>query len=302
MAAAILRGLGDTVTPLRALLVALTGWVVLTPAFILGWAGLPELGTVSAAWASMAGNAAAVAWLAWHLARKDHLLAPRAIAPHLRIDGPLLKTVVRLGVPTGLFFVTSSFADVLLLSLVNSHGTQATAAWGAVGQVTAYVQFPAMAIAITASVLAAQAIGAGDLGEIDHVVRVGLWMNIVLTAGLAAIVAVAAPWAVALFTADAEVIEIGAGALRIAVWGSVAFGLASVFSGVMRSAGTVRVPTAISLGCLAFLLFPLAWAFQQALGVRGVWASYPVTYVIALVLQGLYFYGWWRGRPIQRLV
>ena len=41
---------------------------------------------------------------------------------------------MRLGIPTGLFFVTSSLADVLLLSLVNTYGSQATASWGAVNR------------------------------------------------------------------------------------------------------------------------------------------------------------------------
>lgn len=300
--AAILRGVGDTVTPLKALMVASTVWIALTPALILGWLGLPRLGTLSAAWASMAGNAASVAWLAWHLHRRGHLLAPRALRPHLRLDRALLGTVVRLGVPTGLFFVTSSVADVMLLSIVNGYGSQATAAWGAVTQVIAYVQFPAMSIAIAASVFAAQAIGAGQLEEVDHVTRVGLWMNVVLTGGLAALVTLAAPLAVGLFTTDPAVIDLAAAALRIAAWGGVAFGLASVFTGVMRAAGTVRVPTIISLACLGLLLFPLAWAFQHAIGVKGVWASYPVTYVCALLLQGLYFFGVWKRKPIHRLV
>ncbi|MEO5671550.1 MAG: MATE family efflux transporter [Ramlibacter sp.] len=302
ISAAILRGLGDSITPLKALVVASSIWVLLTPAFILGWLGLPRLGTESAAWSSMAGNAAAVGWIAWSLHRKGHLLAPRALWPHLRLDMPLLKMVVRLGIPTGLFFVTSSFADVLLLSLVNGHGAEATAAWGAVTQVIAYVQFPAMSIAIAASVFAAQAIGAGQLHEVDHVTRVGLWMNVLLTGGLAAVVALGAPMAVALFTKDAAVIELATGALRIVAWGGVAFGLASVFTSVMRAAGTVRTPTIISLGCIGLLMFPLAWAFQQAAGVKGVWAAYPVTYVCALVLQGLYFFGVWKKKPIRRMV
>jgi putative MATE family efflux protein len=302
LSAAILRGLGDTVTALRALLVASCVSVLLTPAFILGWLGLPQLGTASAAWASMAGNVAAVAWIAWHLQRKNHLVAFAALRPHFHFDGQLLKTVVRLGIPTGLFFVTSSLADVLLLSLVNGYGSQATAAWGAVNQVMAYVQFPAMSIAIAASVFAAQAIGAGQEHEIEHVTRVGLWLNLLLTGGIAVAAALAAPLAVALFTRDAAVIELAAGLLHFTVWGSVAFGMASVFTGVMRAAGTVRVPTSISLGCIVFLLFPLAWGFQRALGVKGIWVSYPVTYACALVLQALYFYGVWKRKPIRRLV
>lgn len=302
LASALLRGTGDTVTPLRALLVASGLWIALTPALILGWLGLPRLGTVSAAWASMAGNIAAVAWLAWHLHRRRHLLAFAALRPYLRFDRALLRTVVRLGIPTGLFFVTLSVADVLLLSLVNRHGAHATAAWGAVNQVMAYVQFPAMSIAIAASVFAAQAIGAGELHEVDHVTRVGLWLNLLLTGGLAVVMALAARFAVGLFTQDGEVIALATTLLHVTVWGSIAFGMASVFSGVMRAAGTVRAPTMISLGCIAFLMYPLAWLFQRAMGIKGVWVSYPVTYGCALVLQALYFYGVWKRQPLRRLV
>lgn len=70
----------------------------------------------------------------------------------------------------------------------------------------------------------------------------------------------------------------------------------------MRSAGTVRVPTTISLSCLALLLVPLAYAMQQLLGLQGIWASYPLTYLCALALQATYFYAVWRRRPITRLV
>jgi putative MATE family efflux protein len=302
LSAAILRGLGDTLTPLRALVVASSLWVLLTPAFILGWLGLPRLGVNSAAWASLCANSAAVAWLAWYLHRRQHLVAFAALRPYLHFNGPLLKTVARLGIPTGLFFIASSAADVALLSLANRHGSQATAAWGAVNQVMAYVQFPAMSIAIAASVFAAQAIGARQLAEVDHVTRVGLWMNVVLTGGMAVLAALAAPFAVALFVKDAEVIALASVLLHITVWGSIAFGMASVFTAVMRAAGTVRVPTAISLGCILVLLFPFAQFFQGLLGLMGIWVAYPATYACALVFQTLYFYGVWKRRPIARLV
>jgi putative MATE family efflux protein len=302
LAGAILRGVGDSLTPLRTLLVACVVTMTLTPALILGWIGLPPQGATSAAWANVAGAVAALAWLAWHLARKRHLLAVAALGGHLRLDAPILRIVARLGVPTGLFFVASSLADIALLSLVNTHGSHATAAWGAVSQVMAYVQFPAMSIAIAASVFAAQALGAGELGEVDHATRVGLGMNLLLTGGLATTVALAAPWLAALFTREQEVVTLTAALLRITVWGSIFFGMASVFTGVMRSAGTVRTPTLISLGCLAFLLFPLGWLFHGMVGIHGIWFGYPLTYATAFALQGAYFYGAFKRRPMRRLV
>jgi Na+-driven multidrug efflux pump len=159
-----------------------------------------------------------------------------------------------------------------------------------------------MSIAIAASVFAAQAIGAGRLEEVDHVTKVGLWMNAGLTGGAAASVALLSPFAAGLFTSDPAVVGLATDILRITVWGSVAFGLASVFTGVMRAEGTVRVPTTISLCCLGLLLFPMAWALQQLAGLKGIWMSYPLTYLCALLMQAAYFYGIWKRKPIVRLV
>jgi putative MATE family efflux protein len=300
--ASVLRGVSDTVTPLLSLLVSSGAIMVLTPALIRGWTGLPPLGVTSGAWATVVATALSLGWMVWHLRRRRHPLAPDAgFRPHWRIDPALLRPVVRLGIPTGLFFVTSSLADLALLSIVNSHGSQATAAWGAVSQVMAYVSFPAMSISITASVLAAQAIGAGRLAQVNEVTHVGLGMNIALTGGLALLVALLAPYIVGLFITDPAVVALATTLLHIAVLGPVLLGLGSVFSGVMRASGTVLVPTAITLSLLAFVLFPLGWTFNRLVGLQGIWMAHPSTYLIGLVLQACYFYGVWKKKPLRRL-
>ncbi|MES2688746.1 MAG: MATE family efflux transporter [Pseudomonadota bacterium] len=303
LAAAVLRGVGDTVTPLLSLGVSSAIILVLTPALIQGWAGLPRLGITGGAWATLAATAAALLWLGAYLRWRGRPLAPGpAFWRQLRLSPDVLKQVVRLGFPTGLFFITGSLADLALLRLVNGYGSHATAAWGAVSQVMAYVQFPAMSIAIAASVLAAQAIGAGRLQQIDEVTRIGLGMNLALTGALAVGVLVFSRAIVGLFITDPAVVALAAGLLHITVWASLIFGLASVFTAVMRASGTVLVPTLISLGCLGLLLFPLGWAFSNIFGLRGIWASYPATYTVALLLQAAYFYGVWKKKPIRKLI
>lgn len=303
LTAAVLRGVGDTVTPLFSLAVSSIIILMLTPALIQGWFGLPALGVTGGAWATLLSLALALLWVAWYLRRRGRTLAPdKDFWRHARLEKKFLKSVVRLGFPTGLFFITGSVADLALLRLVNSHGSHATAAWGAVSQVMTYIQFPAISIAIAASVLAAQAIGAGRLHQIDSVTRVGLGMNIAITGGLAVGVLVFARAIVSLFITDPAVINLAAGLLHITVWASLIFGLASVFTSVMRASGTVLVPTIISLSCLGLLLFPLGWAFSQAFGLRGIWMSYPATYAVALLLQATYFYAVWKKKPITKMV
>ena len=303
LTASVLRGVSDTVTPLLSLLISSAVILLLTPTLICGWTGLPPLGVTSGAWATVVATLLSLGWMVWHLLRQRHPLAPdRDFGAHWRIEPALLRPVVRLGIPTGLFFITGSLADLALVSIVNSHGSQATAAWGAVSQVMAYVQFPAMSISITASVLAAQAIGAGRLEQVDSVTHVGLGMNIALTGGLAVLVAVLAPHIVGLFINDPAVVRLAAGLLHIAVWGAVLLGLGSVFSGVMRASGTVLVPTTITLSLLAFVLVPLGWTFNRAFGLPGIWMAHPATYLTGLTLQACYFYGVWKKKPLRRLV
>lgn len=297
VSSSLLRGTGDSVTPLRMLVITNVFSMVLTPALI--HAGL---GVASAAWAVLAGQAAGLVWLVWHLSRAHHVLAWSGLKPHLRFDEPLLRQVARLGIPTGLFFTIGSLADIALLSLVNAHGVHATAAWGAVNQVMAYVQFPAISIAIASSVFAAQAIGARRFEQLGHITRLGLGMNLALTGALALAAALLGRHASSLFVTDARVVDLAAAVLHVMAASSVLFGMASVFSSVMRAAGTVRVPTLISLACLALLVFPLGWLFDRTLGLRWIWLAYPATYGTALLLQAAYFHGVWKQRPIRNLV
>ena len=80
--------------------------------------------------------------------------------------------------------IVLSLSELVILALVNSHGSQATAAYGAVTQIVNYVQFPALSIAITASILGAQAIGAGRIERIGPILRTGLLINLCLTGAL----------------------------------------------------------------------------------------------------------------------
>lgn len=303
LSTSMLRGTGDTVTPLKALILSSVVGLSLTPAFILGWGGLPQLGVTSPAWATVISMPVALAWMAWSLKRRAHVMALDAqLRRHFRLDLTLLKPVLRLGLPTGLFMVTSSSADLVLLSVVNGFGSNATATWGAVAQIMAYVQFPAMSISITSSILAAQAIGARQPERLNAITRTGLMMNLLLTGGLALLVALAARQMAGLFITSAPVLDLTESVLRITVLGSLFFGMASVFSGVMRASGTILIPTLISLGCLIGLLAPLGWMLSQWLGVHGVWMAYPITFLTALGLQALYFARVWKRKPIVRWV
>ncbi|WP_231394354.1 MATE family efflux transporter, partial [Pseudacidovorax intermedius] len=92
LSTAMLRGVGDTMTPLYTLAISTATGLLLTPALIRGWLGLPQLGVASAAWATVVGFVLASLWMGLHLRRRGSPLAPnRALLRHLRIDWQLLR-------------------------------------------------------------------------------------------------------------------------------------------------------------------------------------------------------------------
>lgn len=303
LSTAMLRGVGDTVTPLYTLAISTVIGLLLTPALIRGWFGLPMLGVASGAAATVVSFILATTWLGFRLRRIGSPLAPDAAFAHsLRINPGILKTVLKVGVPTGVQMIVISLAEVALLSMVNSYGSNATAAYGAVNQVVAYVQFPAISIAITASILGAQAIGAGRADQLGAIARTGLMMNLVLTGSLVLLGYLLSRYLVGFFITSAPVIEIAQTLLHIMLWSTVIFGMASVLSGVMRASGSVLVPTGIAIFCIMAVEVPVAWFMSQRIGINGIWIAYPVTFIAMLTLQTAYYRLVWKKKAIKRLV
>ena len=299
----LLRGVSDTMSPLVALLVSTCIGLALTPALIRGWLGLPPMGIQSAAYAGLVGNLAAMGWLAWRLIARRHPLSPdREMFAAMRLDRVILGKVLRIGLPTGLQMVVLSLSELVILALVNQHGSQATAAYGAVTQIVNYVQFPALSIAITASILGAQAIGAGRLERMGPILRTGLWINVGLTGGLVLLGYLLSHWLLGLFLTDDSTRAMAEHLLHIMLWSLLIFGFQAIIGGIMRASGTVLVPMAISIVCVLLVQLPVAYLLDAQFGLQGVWMAFPVAYLAMLALQTAYYRFVWLHRRIERLV
>ena len=300
---AMIRGVGDAVTPLLALALSTTIGLILTPILIRGAFGIPAAGITSPAWAAAIANALTLLALALYLLRTKHALAPDAeLRRHLRLNRAVLGKILGIGLPSAVGMVVMAIAELVLLGLVNGFGSDATAAYGAVNQVMGYTQFTAMSISIAVSILGAQAIGGGDRTLLDGIVRTGLMFNIVLTGGLVGLIYLAPRAVLGLFITDSAVLDLAGGLLHIALWSSVPFGLATVFSGAMRAAGVALTPMLLSIFAIVAIELPAAVILSRTIGLKGVWAAYPIVFCAMFVLQMGYYLAVWRRRAIRRLI
>ncbi|MHC2623585.1 putative MATE family efflux protein [Bradyrhizobium huanghuaihaiense] len=300
---AMIRGVGDALTPLLALALSTVIGVILTPMLIRGTFGMPVAGIASPAWAAAIANALTLIVLAVYLLRKKHALAPdAALLGHLRLNRAMLGKILGIGLPSAIGMVVMAVAELVLLGLVNGFGSNATAAYGAVNQVMGYTQFTAMSISIAVSILGAQAVGGGDRARLDGIVRTGLAFNIVLTGGLVALIYLAPRAVLGIFITDGAVLDLAKRLLDIALWSSVPFGLATVFSGAMRAGGVAFTPMLLSIFAIVAIELPAAIILSRTVGLEGVWAAYPIVFCAMFLLQMGYYLLVWRKRAIRRLI
>ncbi len=289
---AVLRGTGDTKTPLRMTIVSVGVGVLVTPVLIEA-----GLGVVSAAVANAFSILVALWWLGRDLRRRGHPLAPSwALARRLRVDGRVFGEILHLGLPSSAQMIVMSAAELVLVGLINRFGADATAAYGAVNVLLTYLQFPAFSISITASVLAAQAIGAKTPEMLPAITRTGLGLNVLITGGLICLsYLLAAPMLHLLLTNDA-VVRMATHLLHVVAWSTMLFGMAGVFAGVMRASGTVLAPMALSIAAIVLVEVPVATWLARVRGLDGVWWAFAATFSTMFVLQALYYGLVWRVR------
>jgi putative MATE family efflux protein len=299
----ITRGVGDTSTPFLALLLANGIGLVLTPALIRGWWGLPQLGVASGAYATIVSFFVTVIAIAVYLIWRRHPLAPdRALLRHLRIDWKLLWLLLKIGVPTGIQVIVISLSEIAVLKFVNAFGSGATAAYGAVIQIVSYVQLPAVSIGIAASVFGAQAIGRGDGAELGRITRTGIDLQFIITGILIALTYAFSCTILRLFIVDPSVEDIAQDLVRITLWSYLIYGFVAVIVGVMRSSGAVFWPTTLSILAIWGVQVPASYGLSRIMGLNGVWVAYPVAFVAMLLLQGAYYRLIWRKKTHSRLI
>jgi len=298
-----MRGTGDATTPFIFLLVTTVISLLITPALILGWFGLPRLGLLSAAVSAVIATFVGLVALLIYLRVIRHpLMLDAETVRDLRLNWPILGQIIRIGIPTGIQVIFVSLAELAVISFVNRFGSHATAAYGAVNQIVSYVQFPAISIGIASSIFGAQSIGARREDLLHRVVHAAVGINYVMGGAIIALCYVFSSQLIGWFITDLQTHDIAVQLLYITLWSYLIFGNSAILSGVMRASGTVLWPTTIGIFAIWGIEVPVAYVLSHVIGLPGIWIGYPAAFVVALILQFSYYSLVWKHKQHARLI
>ena len=295
--ASLLRGTGDSKTPLYFQAVFLGVTAVLDPLLMFGWLGFPRLGLNGTAVATIISQAGALISMLLYLQRKSHMIAPDW--RHLRADWATTWLTLKIGVPSMFQQAFVSVGMLVIVGLVNAFGRTGVAAYGAAMRIDQLAFMPAMTVGMAVSTLAGQNIGARHYDRVKEVFRWGLVFGGGITL-LASLLAVTVPGILMrMFIQDRAVIELGVQYLRIVGAGYVLFAVMFVSNGVINGAGHTFITTLITLVSLWAVRVPLAASLSRSMHrLEGIWFAVVISFAVGSGISLIYYLsGRWK-RPL----
>ncbi|MBE5776329.1 MAG: MATE family efflux transporter [Clostridiales bacterium] len=295
----VLRGMGDSVTPLLFLMLACLLNIVLDLLFVVVFA----MGVAGVAWATIIAQAVSAVFCLWRLTHiKDTLVLTRkSLIP----DKMMTRQIVRLGLPSGLTQAIFSMAAIVVQALTNSFGTTVMACSIVVMRVDGFAMMPNFTFGMAMTTFVGQNVGARKMDRVKAGVKDGVKLALIVSTCLTLCILFFGKYLMRMFTNTEELVDLGVHMMRILAVGYIAMSVTQCLSGVMRGAGDTMTPMWVSILTTVAIRVPIAytWAFlsrseQMPQGnPDAIFGSLLISWVLGAVITALcYKRGKWRER------
>ena len=292
---AILRGLGDSKTPLFFMVVSSIINIILVLIFVpvLG------LGIAGAAWATVLAQSLTVAALIYWLNHRHPIIRIRLY--HISFDRDIFRNSIRIGLPNGIQQALVAIGMMALLRIVNRFDSNVLAAYSVASRIDSLASAPAMTFSIAIAAFVGQNIGARKQYRIGYGLRAALKMSSAIALVISVIIVLFRYRIMEWFATEAEpsVIMIGGRYLLIVGIFYIVFSTMYILNGVMRGAGDTLITMFITLLSLWLIRIPIASTLSRYIGSDGIWWSIPIAWSIGTLFAFLYYKaGRWKSKSI----
>ena len=300
----ILRGMGDSVWPLIFLLVA-TGINIVLDIVFVAVLGMEVAGVALATIIAQIVSAA-LCMVKLAVMRKDYDFGFRYMRPR----GRYVKTLVRLGLPSGLTQAIFSSAMIIVQSLTNQFGEMFIAANVVIMRVDGFAMMPNFSFGTALTTYAGQNVGAGLYDRVTKGAKQGLWMAVGCSASITALILFFGKGLMHLFTDTQDLVELSYRLMMILAVGYIAMAVTQSLSGIMRGAGDTMTPMWISLITTVAIRVPVAYGIAWLTSPTGnpadgmkecIQISLLASWCIGAALTVLFYrMGKWKNKRIKQ--
>ncbi len=275
--ASFLRAVGDSTTPLIALVISSCLNVALDLIFVVVFGQ----GVSGVAWATIISQA--VSGLYCFVSINRRMPEFRLQKGELRIDRGAAAEMFRIGVPAAFSSAVVQLSVMLIQRAVNSYGSTVLAAYTAEGKTGQICFCLSYSIGLATGVFVGQNKGARLFARVREGLHAGIRISLLYHAAIAILMLIFTRQLLGLFTTDADVLAIGSEILRINAFASPLLGLNFVFQNFLRNVSDVR-PTIWMSSAEVLARGTLPYALGAKAGYHGVWFATPIGWLLSLFI------------------
>lgn len=298
----ILRAYGDTVTPMKVEGGTVLLNVVLDPLLIFGLFGLPRMGVLGAALATVFSQSVSSVIATYILFSGKYGI--KLTIPYLKPVKWRVLQIFRIGIPASIGQSGTAFGFVILMYIIARLPNQGTvlAAYGVGDRIINLMFIAINGLGIGVSTILGQSLGADNIPRAEEAAKKGMFLMFsILTVSGILLLPVRA-LAVQFFINDAGVISEGANFMKVVMIGIPFFGIFSAVNACFLGSGHNVPSMIIELSRLWGMRIPLVYVFGFIIGwnATGVWFGMALSNILgAVVALALFETGIWKKKVIK---
>ena len=298
----VLRGLGDSISALIYLLVA----TVLNIGLDIFFVKVVGIGVAGVAVATVISQFVSSALCLIKLSRMRDCFdfGLRFLKPKKQY----VKTIIRLGIPSGLTQAIFSSAMIIVQSLTNCFGEQFIAANVVTMRVDGFAMMPNFSFGTALTTYAGQNVGAGLYDRVTKGAKQGTLMAVGCSATITGVILIFGKNLMRVFSETDELVEMSYYLMTILAVGYIAVAVTQSLSGIMRGAGDTMTPMWISLITTVAIRVPIAYGISYLTRTAElpygrsecIQISLLSSWVIGAILTAIFYAaGRWKKKAIQ---
>ena len=285
MGSGILRAVGDSTRPFYFLVVSAVLNIVLDLVFVIAF----DMGVRGVGFATIIAQGVSALLISFSLLHSESCVRLRV--RDLRINGKMLRKVIRVGIPAGLQMAITGFSNVFVQSYINHFGADCMSGWTAYSKIDQLLILPMQSVGLASTTFVGQNLGQSKVDRAKQGIRTALLMAVAVTFCVMIPVIVFAPQLVAFFNDKPEVIGYGTLLLRYISPFYLVCCINQVYAGALRGSGNSRVPMVIML--VSFVLFRQCYLYLMANFVSNevvpIVLGYPAGWVLCSLITLVYY-------------
>lgn len=285
----ILRGTGDMLTPMKAMMLGTAINIVLDPILIFGVGPVPAMGIAGAAIATVIARTIGGSYAILHL-----LLGRADVVFHhlpVKWDFPIIKSILNVGIPTSLNHISMSLSLFIFVNLLSTYGNEPIAAFGVGNRLDLVAFLPIIGVSQAVITMVGQNTGARQFHRVRRATVIGAYIGALIMGSIGVVYFLLPQTMVSVFTQNASIIHFGSQYLRIMALSYAFLAVCMVYGGAFQGMGKAVPALIITLLRVALFSIPLALFLSLIMGwaVLGLFWGMTLANIMAAVISVLWF-------------